>query len=73
LRSSPDGRRIRFTLQDAEKNISALWEVQADGKSLALMPPECLPPSSIHKQIARAYIDAGCIRVQDGQFRTPFL
>jgi Tol biopolymer transport system component len=34
LRFSPDGRRIRFTLQDAEKNISALWEVQADGKNL---------------------------------------
>jgi len=25
------------------------------------------------KQLARAYIDAGCIRVQDGQFLTPFL
>jgi len=39
LRFSPDGRRIRFTLQDAEKNISALWEVQADGKRLRPVLP----------------------------------
>ncbi|HYL13263.1 MAG TPA: protein kinase [Terriglobales bacterium] len=34
LRFSSDGHWIRFTLQDAENNISALWEVQADGKGL---------------------------------------
>jgi len=39
LRFSPDGRRVRFTLQDAEKNISALWEVQADGKKLRPLLP----------------------------------
>jgi eukaryotic-like serine/threonine-protein kinase len=39
LRFSPDGRRIRFTLKDAEKNISALWEVQADGKKLRPVLP----------------------------------
>jgi len=39
LRFSPDGRRMRFTLQDAEKNISALWEVQADGKRLRPVLP----------------------------------
>jgi Tol biopolymer transport system component len=39
LRFSPDGRRVRFTLQDAEKNISALWEVQADGTKLRPVLP----------------------------------
>ena len=39
LRYSPDGRRIRFTLQDAEKNISALWEVQTDGEKLRPVLP----------------------------------
>jgi eukaryotic-like serine/threonine-protein kinase len=39
LRFSPDGRRIRFTLQDAEKNISALREVQVDGKKLRPVLP----------------------------------
>jgi len=34
LRFSPDGRWIRFTLQNAENNVSALWEVQADGSAL---------------------------------------
>jgi eukaryotic-like serine/threonine-protein kinase len=46
LRFSPDGRRIRFTLQDAEKNLSALWEVQADGKRLRpVLPPGWNQPS----------------------------
>ncbi len=31
LRFSPDGRWIRFTLQNDENNVSALWEAQADG------------------------------------------
>jgi eukaryotic-like serine/threonine-protein kinase len=34
LRFSPDGHRIRFMLQDAENNISALWEMYVDGKGL---------------------------------------
>jgi serine/threonine protein kinase/Tol biopolymer transport system component len=34
LRFSPDGRWIRFTLQNAENNVSALWEVQADSRVL---------------------------------------
>ena len=29
--------------------------------------------SHCNQQLARAYIDAGCIRVQDGQFLRPFL
>jgi eukaryotic-like serine/threonine-protein kinase len=34
LRFSPDGGWIRFTLQNAENNVSALWEVQANGNVL---------------------------------------
>ena len=34
LRFSPDGGWIRFTLQNAENNASALWEVQANGNAL---------------------------------------
>jgi eukaryotic-like serine/threonine-protein kinase len=34
LRFSPDGGWIRFTLQNAENNVSALWEVQANGNGL---------------------------------------
>jgi eukaryotic-like serine/threonine-protein kinase len=34
LHFSPDGRWIRFTLQNAENNVSALWEVQANGNVL---------------------------------------
>jgi eukaryotic-like serine/threonine-protein kinase len=39
LRFSPDGRWIRFTLQDAENNVSALREVQADGNGLRPVLP----------------------------------
>jgi serine/threonine protein kinase/Tol biopolymer transport system component len=39
LHFSPDGRSIRFTLQDAQNNSSALWEVQADGKDLRPVLP----------------------------------
>jgi Tol biopolymer transport system component len=39
LHFSPDGRWIRFTLQDAENNSSALWEVQADGKGVRRVLP----------------------------------
>ncbi len=31
LRWSPDGRKLRFTLRDAVRQTSALWEVDADG------------------------------------------
>jgi Tol biopolymer transport system component len=31
---SPDGSRIRFTLQDDRANTSGLWEVRADGSGL---------------------------------------
>jgi Tol biopolymer transport system component len=32
-RFSPDGRRIRFTVSDAEQNTTALWEVGQDGSN----------------------------------------
>ena len=31
---SPDGKRIRFTLQDDRANTSSIWEVRADGSGL---------------------------------------
>ncbi len=34
LRWSPDGRALRFTLQDLRRNSSSLWEVSLDGTSL---------------------------------------
>jgi Tol biopolymer transport system component/DNA-binding winged helix-turn-helix (wHTH) protein len=34
LRFSPDGDRIRFTLQDTAQTKSALWEMRADGTHL---------------------------------------
>src|SRR5260370_8509681 len=33
-RFSPDGRRLRFTIQDTKQRTSSLWEVAADGKGL---------------------------------------
>lgn len=46
LRFSPDGKRIRFTLQDAENNTSALWEIAADGTDLhAVLPASWNQPS----------------------------
>jgi Tol biopolymer transport system component/DNA-binding winged helix-turn-helix (wHTH) protein len=33
LRWSPDGSRLRFTLQDAKRQTAELWEVGADGKN----------------------------------------
>lgn len=37
-RFSPDGKRIRFTVSDTEKNATSLWEVRRDGsKAHALL------------------------------------
>jgi len=33
-RFSPDGRGLRFTIQDTKQRTSSLWEVSADGKGL---------------------------------------
>ena len=39
-RFSPDGRRLRFTIQDTNQRTSSLWEVSADGKGLHPMLPD---------------------------------
>ena len=45
---SPDGTRVRFTIVDAEKNSSSLWEIRSDGTDLRpvlggwrAVPTEC--------------------------------
>jgi eukaryotic-like serine/threonine-protein kinase len=45
LRFSPDGSRIRFTLENPNQHTSSLWEVLADGSGLhALLPGWDTPP-----------------------------
>ncbi|MBW8870276.1 MAG: PD40 domain-containing protein, partial [Acidobacteriales bacterium] len=39
-RFSPDGKRIRFTVGDVERNTSTLWEIKADGSGLHELLPE---------------------------------
>lgn len=39
LRFSPDGKWLRFTVQDHENNTSDLWEVQPDGRGLRPVLP----------------------------------
>ncbi len=39
LRWSPDGKRLRFTLQDAKRQTTELWEVAADGSNLHPLLP----------------------------------
>jgi Tol biopolymer transport system component/DNA-binding winged helix-turn-helix (wHTH) protein len=39
LRWSPDGSRLRFTLQESGKNAYSLWEVRADGTHLHPLLP----------------------------------
>jgi len=46
LRFSPDGTRIRFTIQKTESNSSALWEIRADGSDLHPVLPGWHTPSS---------------------------
>jgi Tol biopolymer transport system component/predicted Ser/Thr protein kinase len=42
---SPDGKKIRFTLNDPKTNSNSLWEVDADGSRLhALLPGWNTPP-----------------------------
>jgi len=46
LRFSPDGTRIRFTIQRTENNSSALWEIRVDGSDLhPVLPGWHNPPS----------------------------
>ena len=50
-RFSPDGERIRFTVNDSQKNSSSLWEAKADGTDLhALLPGWRNPPAESHGQ-----------------------
>lgn len=46
LRWSPDGRRLRFTLRDPERQTEELWEVQADGSNLHALFPGWSQPAS---------------------------
>jgi serine/threonine protein kinase/Tol biopolymer transport system component len=50
-RFSPDGERIRFTVNDSQQTASALWEAKADGTGLhALLPGWRNPPAESHGQ-----------------------
>ena len=44
-RFSPDGRRLRFTIQDTNQRTSSMWEVTADGKGLHPVLPDWNKPA----------------------------
>jgi serine/threonine protein kinase/Tol biopolymer transport system component len=44
-RFSPDGHRLRFTIQDTKLRTSSLWEVTADGKNLHPVLPDWNKPA----------------------------
>ncbi|MFZ0746158.1 MAG: winged helix-turn-helix domain-containing protein [Terracidiphilus sp.] len=46
LRWSPDGRRLRFTLRDPNRQTTELWEVAADGSNLHRLLPGWSHPAS---------------------------
>ena len=46
VRFSPDGQRIRFTLNEADRIASAIWEIHTDGTALhAVLPHWHTPPA----------------------------
>ncbi len=46
VRFSPDGRRIRFTLNEAARIASSIWEIRTDGAALhAVLPHWHTPPA----------------------------
>jgi eukaryotic-like serine/threonine-protein kinase len=45
LRFSPDGSRLRFTIQDTNQHTSSLWEVAADGSGLRAVLPNWNKPA----------------------------
>jgi serine/threonine protein kinase/Tol biopolymer transport system component len=45
LRFSPDGSRLRFTIQDTNQHTSSLWEVTADGHGLHAVLPNWNQPA----------------------------
>jgi serine/threonine protein kinase/Tol biopolymer transport system component len=50
-RFSPDGKRIRFTVNDPQRTASSLWEARADGTGLHLILPGWRnPPAESHGQ-----------------------
>ena len=46
IRFSPDGARLRFTLETPETNSSSIWEVHADGSGLHALLPDWRSPRS---------------------------
>ena len=46
LRWSPDGKRLRFTLRNAKRQTSELWEVEADGANPHPLFPGWSQPAS---------------------------
>ena len=44
-RFSPDGKRLRFTVEDSSTSSSALWEARADGSGAHLLLPGWNKPS----------------------------
>ena len=44
-RWSPDGKRLRFTVEDSSTASSALWEIRADGRGAHLLLPGWNKPS----------------------------
>jgi Tol biopolymer transport system component/DNA-binding winged helix-turn-helix (wHTH) protein len=46
LRWSPDGKRLRFTLNDPKRQTTELWEVAADGANLHPLLPGWNQPAS---------------------------
>ena len=46
LRWSPDGQRLRFTLRDAKRQTTELWEVAADGSNPHPLLPGWSQPAS---------------------------
>jgi len=44
-RFAPDGRRLRFTIQNTQRRTSSLWEVSADGKGLHAVLPDWNKPA----------------------------
>lgn len=47
MRWSPDGRRLRFTLQDAKRQTTELWEVAADGSNPHPLLPGWNHPAAV--------------------------
>src|SRR5262249_55796315 len=82
LAISPDGDRIRFTVNDPTRNSAALWEVRADGSNLHPLLPgwrdpalercgQCTPNGRYFFFISGAnnHADIFALRERNGIFR----